>query len=220
MGLGVNLEFPDARFFPPCFHPGSSLPRKAVFQRVTVRNPTFWDRLVMRSLNNSPLMSVWITSLCPISQARKSGVCFMTSVASTWALFSSNSFTVPTWPESAAACKAKEGAEESEELLSGGLLPFYCPNCVPLPLLILPSFWPNAIESSRWSMLHLHAFSVSSFLSVCIITLPFPRLLPSPSHCFPPFHPVGLKWSPRLLASYLFLFLREQEDKTRQREMT
>lgn len=47
-----------------------------------------------------------MTSLCPISQARNSGVCFMTSRASTMAPFSSSSCTVLTWPDRAAACSA------------------------------------------------------------------------------------------------------------------
>lgn len=69
-------------------------------------------------------MSVCITSLCPISQARKSGVCFMTSKASTCALHSNSNFTVLTWPESAAACNAERkkavGKREHNTVSSGG----------------------------------------------------------------------------------------------------
>lgn len=53
-----------------------------------------------------PLMSVRMTSLCPISQARNSGVCFITSRESTIASLSSSSFTVLTWPDREAAWSA------------------------------------------------------------------------------------------------------------------
>lgn len=47
-----------------------------------------------------------MTSLWPISQARNSGVCFITSRESTMAPRSSSSFTVLTWPDSEVAWSA------------------------------------------------------------------------------------------------------------------
>lgn len=57
-------------------------------------------------------------------------------------------------------------------------------------------------------------FFISSFLLVCIITPTFPFLLPFSSHCFLPFYPVGLKWSPQLLVYYLYLFRESKRTKT------
>lgn len=55
---------------------------------------------------HQPLISVSMTSLCPISQARNSGVCFITSRESTMAPLSNRSFTVLTWPDREAAWSA------------------------------------------------------------------------------------------------------------------
>lgn len=111
--------------------------------------PTFCVSPNRSSCINQPLISVWITSLCPISQARKSGVCFMTSVASTWASLSNNNFTVLTWPDKAAACKAKKTKEAkvtnkiSKRLYLLTLSMFFF-----LPLRISTWLWLNAIQIS------------------------------------------------------------------------
>lgn len=121
-------------------------------------------------------MSVWITSLCPISQARKSGVCFMTSVGSTWASFSNNNFTVLTWPERAAACRANKEAKGNSTLLNSCTL-YYLSSTIQI-LRVL------------WFIFYFYRF-LTSFLFICN-THALPFLLPSSSHGFIPFHPVGL----------------------------